>query len=194
MSEHHGRNFCDFKRLFDDNMSRQLHDSGLMLALPRTITPIGDAAQKTSPPRALMMHVRLGHPDHPGGVRHRIMLDKEITSRGAYSKTWIDPGSFNGRTACDVTIADKYYSPVDAGYDGDLCQDGCFSVAELRVARQLRLEDEQRHAADVLRREEERIASNARALAEREEAQERLRRFKSVETAPVSKIEPDEDG
>jgi hypothetical protein len=173
-------------------VTRRLHDSGFFaVSLPRTITPIDPAkARARQQLRALVMHIRLGN------VRHRPMLDKETVSR----RMW-DPGIAHGRTACDETLAGKPYACIDAGYTAvfptgervELCTNGCFSPAELRVAEELQHEEDERLAEKAAREEADRVEANERALFEREQAKKRVDDYKrTAEMAPLPNPDPKE--
>lgn len=135
-----------------------------------------------------MMNVRLWHKDHPEGVRHRLMADKVIIN---VSK-WDHAGISNGRTACDVMLAGKYYSPIEAGYTGVLCDEGCFSEHEMRVARELQQKEAERQKFETERIETEREVSNEHALASRAEGKKRLEQYRTAE--PAVKSESENDG
>ncbi len=128
-----------------------------------------------------MMHVKIGHQP---GVRHRLMVDRSSPYRlPKKTSTIVDASTTNGRTACDVTLADKFYAEIDEGYDGVLCEDGCFTKAELRVAAELAALAEQRRVDEHAREEAEREKWFAEADRKRTE------RMRALTPPPI----PDDD-
>lgn len=151
-----------------------------MLDLPRPSSPgpkFSRAEDRT------MMHVRLWQDGKQ--VRHRMMLDDDSTS----NRSWSHAAIVNGRTACDDRVADHYWAVADAGYDGELCRRGCFTEPELRRADEKRAKAEAKRHDEAVKDEADREAETARA---RTESRNRIERYKTGETEPVIKSEPDE--
>lgn len=126
----------------------------------------------------LMMNVRLSQNGRE--VRHRIFLDDEIARTRVVSYASV----LNGRTACDVTLAGKFYSVVEASLEDELCGDGCFTPLELRQSLMLR-------ARTAARRHDEAVKEEAERSAERERLLDDLAEKRRARTTPpISNPEP----
>lgn len=135
------------------------------------------------------MHVKFNHTD---GEWHRFMLDRQHPNYNSWRSQNIITGA---RTACGRTIG-AYYAVREESYDGKLCEDGCFTVAELLVAKDQRIEEERQAIEDADRFDDER-AERARQIAEsqtrvKERQDDFKRRFDTGETEPIPK--PDDPG
>jgi hypothetical protein len=117
------------------------HDAGFRMRLS---TPISQVQTERPPVRVTRrsdVHVKVGSTD---GEWHRPMLD---------------PRGISGTilmTACELTLAGKYYATRHESYEGRLCTRGCFTAAELRVAAEYAAEAERRRAEAAARDEAER--------------------------------------
>lgn len=181
------------------------HDVGFSVAIGRTPTPTRQspwraaAAQPTTPPAVLAevplevvtfagypeVHVRLGDP----GIRHRVVLDSIDDSGGPWARLMMSATI----TACDETIADKYFAQIDEGYEGELCKKGCFTPVELRRAAAARDAETKRLAEETARFQAEREEHSRQLETSREQRRDVLRRFKTGETPPIIKAEPEPD-
>jgi hypothetical protein len=115
------------------------HDAGFRVQSSTPVSQVENARPRIT--RRSEVHVKVGSTD---AKWHRPMLD---------------PRGLSGpilMTACELTLAGKYYATRHESYEGELCTNGCFTPAELRIAAEYAADAERRRAEEAARDEAER--------------------------------------
>lgn len=137
----------------------------------------------------LQVHVRLDQSAGKlPGTRHRVLLDSIEPGGGPWRRVMSAT-----KTSCGEQINKYYYALIDESLEGDLCKNGCFTPLELEHAAEMIAIENRRRAEESVRFEAERAEHSRQLEIDRERRREEIRRFKTGETAPIEKPDPEGD-